>query len=36
MREDCATPGGYSSGAYSGGWAAALAASVAAIESTLP
>ncbi|MGW6034124.1 hypothetical protein ACWFOS_10710 [Gordonia terrae] len=36
LREDCAAPGGYSSGAYSGGWAAALAASVAAIESTLP
>ncbi|MFE0751551.1 SRPBCC domain-containing protein [Gordonia sp. NPDC058843] len=36
LREDCAAPGGYSSGAYYGGWAAALAASVAAIESTLP
>lgn len=35
LREDCAAPGGYSSGAYSGGWATALAASVAVIESSL-
>jgi hypothetical protein len=36
LREDCAAPGGYSSGAYSGGWAQALAASVAVIESRTP
>ena len=36
LREDCAAPGGYSSGAYSGGWAAALAACVDVIESTHP
>jgi hypothetical protein len=34
LREDCAAPGGYSSGAYSAGWARALAACVAVIEST--
>jgi hypothetical protein len=34
LRQDCAVPGGYRSGAYSGGWATALAASVAVIEST--
>lgn len=36
LREDCAAPGGYSSGAYSGGWAAALAACVDVIQSTHP
>ncbi|WP_439029578.1 SRPBCC domain-containing protein [Gordonia terrae] len=34
LREDCAAPGGYSSGAYSGGWATALTASAAVIEAT--
>lgn len=32
LREDCALPGGYSSGAYSTGWANVLAAFATAIE----
>jgi hypothetical protein len=32
LREDCAAPGGYSSGAYSAGWAQVLAAFAAAVE----
>jgi hypothetical protein len=32
LREDCAAPGGYSSGAYSRGWAKVLATFAAAIE----
>ena len=33
LRQDCAAPGGYSSGAYSTGWAHVLATFAAAIES---
>ena len=36
LREDCAAPGGYSSGAYSRGWAHVLATFVATIDAETP